>query len=103
MTNLAMFLIGFFGLSVFLTLYYVLRPVCIRILYEGFSDGAAAVAPLDVDSNPHVVALRKILARVNRVGRNLADPSLWSYRISLLGKSPMDLARMQLNSQTPSE
>jgi hypothetical protein len=71
-------------------------------LYEGFSDGAA-LGEEDVDSNPHVVALRKILARVNRVGRNLADPSLWSYRISLLGKSPMDLARMQLNSQTPSE
>ena len=98
MTNLAMFLIGFVGLSVLLTLYYVLRPVCVRIAYEGFASGED-----DVDKNPHVVALRKILGRVNRVGRNLADPSLWSYRIGLLGKSPMDLARMQLNSQTPSE
>jgi hypothetical protein len=101
MTNLAMFLIGFLGLSVLLTLYSVLRPVCVRLIYEGFEDSAAAAA--DPDANPHVQALRKILARVNRVGRSLADPELWSYRISLLGKSPMDLARMQLKSQTPSE
>lgn len=101
MTNLGMFLIGFLGLSALLTLYYVLRPVCVRILYEGFADSAAAA--VDVDANPHVQALRKILGRVNRVGRSLADPGLWSYRISLLGKSPMDLARMQLKSQTPSE
>jgi hypothetical protein len=93
MTNLAMFLIGFLGLSVLLTLYSVLRPVCVRILYEGFEN-----AP-----TPQVEALRTILARVNRVGRSLADPELWSYRIGLLGKSPMDLARMQLKSQTPSE
>ncbi len=97
-----MFLIGFLGLSVLLTLYSVLRPVCMRIMYEGFADSAAA-AVADPDSNPHVLALRKILARVNRVGRSLADPELWSYRISLLNKSPMDLARMQLKSQTPSE
>ncbi len=93
MTNIAMFLIGFLGLSVLLTLYSVLRPVCVRILYEGFEN-----AP-----TPQVEALRTILARVNRVGRSLADPELWSYRIGLLGKSPMDLARMQLKSQTPSE
>jgi len=93
-----MFLIGFLGISVLLTLYSVL-PTYVRIMYEGFADSAAA----DPDSNPHVQALRKILARVNRVGRSLADPELWSYRISLLGKSPMDLARMQLKSQTPSE
>jgi hypothetical protein len=101
MTNLAMFLIGFLGISVLLTLYSVLRPVCLRLIYEGFTDSDSAAA--DPDSNPHVLALRKILARVNRVGRSLADPELWSYRISLLGKSPMDLARMQLKSQTPSE
>jgi hypothetical protein len=100
MTNLGMFLIGFLGLSVLLTLYSVLRPICVRILYEGFADSAAAADP---ENNPHVQALRKILARVNRVGRSLADPELWSYRISLLNKSPMDLARMQLKSQTPSE
>jgi len=93
MTNLAMFLIGFLGLSVLLTLYSVLRPVCVRILYEGFEN----------EPTPQVEALRTILARVNRVGRSLADPELWSYRIGLLGKSPMDLARMQLKSQTPSE
>ncbi len=93
-----MFLIGFLGLSVLLTLYSVLRPVCVRLIYEGFEDGTASP-----DANPHVQALRKILARVNRVGRSLADPELWSYRVSLLGKSPMDLARMQLKSQTPSE
>lgn len=103
MTNLAMFLIGFFLLFVFLTLYYLIRPVCVQILYEGFSDGAVLPHGSDVVANPQVEALRKILGRVNRVGRSLADPSLWSYRISLLGKSPMDLARMQLNSQTPSE
>ena len=93
-----MFLIGFLGLSVLLTLYSVLRPVCVRILYEGFED-----SPASPDANPHIHALRTILARVNRVGRSLADPELWSYRIGLLGKSPMDLARMQLKSQTPSE
>ena len=99
-----MFLIGFLGLSVLLTIYSVLRPVCVRLIYEGFADSAAAAAAAaDPDNNPHVQALRKILARVNRVGRSLADPELWSYRISLLGKSPMDLARMQLKSQTPSE
>jgi hypothetical protein len=107
MTNLAMFLIGFFGLSALLTVLYVsFRPVCVRVAYEGFRDSASAATATPeeaVDANPHVRALRKILGKVNRIGRSLADPELWAYRISLLGKSPKDLARMHLNSQTPSE
>ncbi len=107
MSNLQLFLLGFGVVAVLLTILYVsFRPVCVRVAYEGFRDSAAAATATPeeaVDANPHVRALRKILGKVNRVGRSLADPEMWAYRVSLLGKSPKDLARMHLNSQTPSE
>jgi hypothetical protein len=44
-----------------------------------------------------------LLGHLKRTSRKLADPTLWNERMALLGKSPVELARAYIKSQTKQE
>ena len=44
-------------------------------------------------------ALTGVIKTANKVGKKMLDPELWSERLKLINKSPMELARMQLQKE----
>jgi hypothetical protein len=70
---------------------------CSAAVAEGFADGVnSTVAPLQAD-------LTSIMRLARRVGGTLLDPTLWQERYEMMGKDPVELARMYLKSQRKAE
>jgi hypothetical protein len=44
-------------------------------------------------------ALTGVIKTANKVGKKMLDPELWSERLKLINKSPMELARMHLTKE----
>ena len=44
-----------------------------------------------------------LLGHLKRTTRKLADPMLWNERMALIGKSPVELAREYIKSQSKQE
>ena len=44
-------------------------------------------------------ALGNIIKSANKIGKKMLNPELWSDRLKLINKSPMELARMHIESK----
>ncbi len=67
---------------------------------EGFVDAAAGAAG---GSQQLQADLSSILKLARRVGGTLLDPSMWQMRYEMIGKDPVELARMHLKSVRKAE
>ena len=54
----------------------------------------------ETPSEALVKAMKKTINVANTLGRRLLDPTMWSERMNLINKSPMDLARMHIMSNS---
>jgi hypothetical protein len=67
---------------------------------EGFADAAPAPAPAPAAKQADLETLMR-LAR--KLGGTLLNPSLWLERYEMIGKDPVELARMYMNSKGKAE
>jgi len=106
------YLLVFFVLSVFLTIYCVFHYFRVK---EGFQNAREPVpveeeeeeeeeegkeetkADRKTDGEPN--ALTSLFNNVKRINGYLMDPTLWSDRIEMFRLSPVDLARRELKRQ----
>ena len=54
---------------------------------------------IQTNSESIMNALTGVIKTANKVGKKILDPELWSERLKLINKSPMELARMQLTKK----
>ena len=78
-TQLRILLLIVLGLGFLVFLVYVQRTNV-----EGFEE-------------PEENALLSLMGNLKRINGYLMDPEMWSHRIGLIGLSPVEMARMELN------
>ena len=54
----------------------------------------------NLSSESIMKALEGMIKTANKVGKKMLNPELWSERLKLINKSPMELARMELMKNT---
>ena len=88
-------------------LLFVLGLIVLTFLQKSPSDCGGgccgAVAEGFADGTPQQADLASILRLAQRVGGTLLDPTLWQDRFEMMGKDPVELARMYLKSQRKAE
>ena len=59
-----------------------------RTKVEGFEE---------TEQKPEENALLSLMGTLKRINGYLMDPDMWSHRIGLIGLTPVEMARMELN------
>jgi hypothetical protein len=65
---------------------------------EGFSSNAATPPPPQAD-----IDIGRMLQLLQRLGGFVMNPANWQERYALIGKTPVELARLQLAQQASSQ
>jgi hypothetical protein len=58
---------------------------------EGFDEKG------ETEETPEENALLSLMGTLKRINGYLMDPEMWSHRIGLIGLTPVEMARMELN------
>ena len=76
-------------LSVILIVIYLMKK---EQMFEKFEDKKKSA------SESVSEALGNIIKSANKIGKKMLNPEVWSERLNLINKSPMELARMHIRS-----
>lgn len=76
-------------LSIVLIVIYLMKK---EQMFEKFEDKKSA-------SESVSEALINIIKSANKIGKKMLNPEVWSERLNLINKSPMELARMHIGSK----
>ena len=79
---------------------FALLTVLLVILCVGYRRRVEGFATPHVQQGNYVLDL---LGNLKRSSKMLADPSLWRDRMQFIGKSPVDIAREYIKSQSKKE
>lgn len=86
---IALFLILSTILTIYMVYRFLQRGTCCTA--EGFKDSE--------DQSESNNALLSLMGNLKRINGYLMDSKMWSHRIGLIGMTPVEMARLELNRQ----
>lgn len=99
MTFINIIIFGIFTIIMMLLLIFLVGILNYKQIIMMIRDEKIEMFENREESNSETIinALGGMIKTANKVGKKMLDPKLWSERLKLINKSPMELARMHLN------